>query len=179
MICFHGTTRKGLNSILNNSGVKPTSPWTVSDNDGAMYVWPSDKLENQYDFEEKETMVCHAFESAEIQAVFSQETEVFVLELEIDNDLLEDDYSCDNMSDVASLIDMNDFDKSMIKNVYKFKLNLWSFPFIVAGLLSNDCFNKYSVDPDLLEVAESLGEECYREPTEFYEFETLKLSDLI
>ena len=83
MKCFHGTTKKGLNAILNVDGYKPNSPWTVSDNDGAMYLWPQNKLEDQHDFEENDQMICHAFESAEIQAVIEDTTEIFVLEMEV------------------------------------------------------------------------------------------------
>lgn len=168
MKCFHGTTKKGLNAILNSDGYKPNSPWTVSDNDGAMYVWPENKLIDQYEFEEIDQMICHAFESAEIQAVVEDSTEVFVVELEIPDEMLEDDFSCENMADVASFIDMDSFSKEMIINVYKATLNKWNAPFVVANLLSNPNFNQWSLDEDLLSLAESLqNTDFYREPTEF------------
>ena len=171
MICFHGTTKKGLNSILNNAGIKPNAPWVCSESDGSMYVWPQDKLESSYDFEEKDQFICHAFESAEIQAVVADETEVFVIELNIPDDLLEDDYSCDNMSDVASVIDMSDFTTDMIVKVYSNTLNKWNAPFVISNLLSNQEFNTYSLDEDLLAAAEVIQQaEIDKEPTEFYDY---------
>ena len=44
MICYHGTTRKGLEAILNRDLEKPFAPWECCDNDGAMYFWPNDKI---------------------------------------------------------------------------------------------------------------------------------------
>ena len=168
MKCFHGTTKKGLNAILNAEGYKPNSPWTVSDNDGAMYLWPQNKLEDQHDFEENDQMICHAFESAEIQAVIEDTTEIFVLEMEVPDELLQDDFSCDNMADVASFIETGQFNKDMIVKVYTCKLNRWNAPFIIASLLNNPNFNQWAVDEDLLELAETLqGADFYRDPTEF------------
>jgi|TARA_A100001391_G_C5029018_1_gene267842 hypothetical protein len=175
MKCFHGTTKKGLNAILNSDGYKPNSPWTVSDNDGAMYVWPENKLAEQYDFEDIEQMIYHAFESAEIQAVVEDSTEIFVLEMEIPDQILEDDHSCDNMANIASFINMNDFSKNMIVNIYKTTLNKWNAPFIVANLLSNPNFNQWCLEEDLLSLAETLqNSDFYRDPTEF-DFELYKL----
>lgn len=170
MICYHGTTKKGLISILKNTGIKPISPWTASDQDGDMYVWPEDKLNNQMDYEEKDQFIIHAFESAEVQAILSKETDLFVLELDIPDHLLGDDLSCDNMADVASSLNISDFNKSMITGVFYHKVNIWSFPFIVKYLTGNPYFNKYAVDPDLLEVAENIDNDYHREPTEFWDF---------
>lgn len=175
MKCFHGTTKKGLNAILNADGYKPNSPWTVSDNDGAMYLWPADKLESQYDFEDLNQMIIHAFESAEIQAVIEDTTEIFVLELEIPDELLQDDFSCDNMADVASFIETGQFNKSMLVNIYTCKLNRWNAPFIIANLLGNPNFNQWAVDEDLLTLAETLQQgDFYRDTTE-YDFEEYTL----
>ncbi|MCP3681515.1 MAG: hypothetical protein GY861_02400 [bacterium] len=171
MKCFHGTTKKGLNAILANAGVKPNAPWVCSDNDGEMYVWPQNKLEDSYDFEEQEQFICHAFESAEIQAVVSEEVEVFVLEMDIPNDLLEDDYSCDNMADVASYLPMDDFTTDMIVKVYTYKLNKWNAPFVISNLLNNEHFNTYSIDENLLEAAEAIQQaKIYKDPIDFYDF---------
>ena len=172
MICFHGTTKKGLKAILSGVNHKPTNPWNVSDQDGAMYVWPSDKLKVQYDLEEEDQMICHAFESAEVQAVTSEEEDVFVMVLDIPDELLEDDFSCENMSDVASCINLTEFDKSMVVSVMTHKLNKWNAPFVISGLLSNPNFNSYSLDEGLLLAAESIAScEIYREPTEFYDYQ--------
>ncbi|CAM0050922.1 hypothetical protein VPHK460_0135 [Vibrio phage K460] len=177
MKCFHGTTKKGLNAILANAGVKPNAPWMCSDNDGEMYVWPQNKLEDSYDFEEHEQFICHAFESAETQAVVSDEVEVFVLEMDIPSNLLEDDHSCENMSEIASYLAMCDFETDMIVKVYRKTLNKWNAPFVIANLLGNEQFNTYSIDENLLEAAEAIQQaEIYKEPTEFYDFEEYKVN---
>lgn len=164
MKCFHGTTTKGYNAITKGgTESKPCSPWTVSDEDGCLYVWPQNKLEESYAYEDINQMIIHAFESSEIQAVFTQDRNLFVLELEIPDELLEDDYSCENMSDVASFIDSSNFDKNMIVKVYKCDFNIWKSPFIVKSLLCNVHFNKWSIDEDLLQVAENLCEDYYYE----------------
>ncbi len=171
MICYHGTTKKGLKAILSGANHKPTNPWDVSDQDGVMYVWPTDKLEAQYEYEDESQKVCHAFESAEVQAVTSDEEEVFVIVLDIPSGLLEDDYSCDNMSDVASTICMSDFTTDMIISVKAYKLNKWNSPFVVANLLQNEHFNTYAIDDGLLLAAETIAQgEFYKDPTEFYEY---------
>jgi hypothetical protein len=171
MKAFHGTTKKGLNAIL-NGGSKPNCPWTVSDNDGMTYVWPLDKLVSANALEDDDASyqteygIRQAFESAEIQAVMEESEAIFVIELDIPDELLEDDFSCENMDNVASVLHMNDFDLKFIKKVYIADLNKWSFPFIVSGLLQNEHFNRWAVDEQLVEIAESLTD-VYREPTEF------------
>lgn len=168
MICYHGTTKNGLRAILDNVGYKPTGPWSCSDNDGAMYLWPTNKLVEQYDFEDDSQMICHAFESAEIQAVVADETEIFVVVLDVPDQYLEDDYSCENMYNVASYIPISRFSKSMIQSVYKAQLNKWNAPFVISGLLRMELFNKYSISEGLLAVAEVISKsEVYRDPTEY------------
>jgi hypothetical protein len=143
-----------------------------SENDGEMYVWPQNKLEDSCDLEEHEQFVCHAFESAEIQAVVSDEVGVFVIEMEIPDNLLEDDYSCENMADVASYVTMDDFETGMIVHIYRKTLNKWNAPFVISNLLGNGQFNKYCIDENLLEAAEAIQQaEIYKDPTEFYDFE--------
>ncbi|MCP4985526.1 MAG: hypothetical protein GY928_05465 [Colwellia sp.] len=176
MICYHGTTKKGLKAILSGVNHKPNNPWCVSDQDGVMYVWPSNKLAEQYEHEDESQMICHAFESAEVQAVTSDETEVFVLLLDIPEDMLEDDFSCENMSDVASCINLQEFNKNMIVGIKSHKLNKWNAPFVLSGLLSNPNFNTYSLDDDLLQAAEVIATcEVYKDPTEFYDYDEYEI----
>ena len=177
MRCFHGTTSKGLHAILSKAGYKPNTPWTCSDNDGAMYVWPSNKIadmdlgeeltEDNQD-EVSERGINQAFESAQVQAVTCNDFDLYVIELEIDDNLLSDDFSCENMDSVASYINIGDFDLTMVKAIYSFRMNQWLAPQLVAGLLHNQYFNKWSIEPALLEVAETLQQlEHYSDPEEF------------
>ena len=163
MICFHGTTSKGLQAILSGDNFKPNSPWTVSDNDGSMYLWPAEKIAASFDqctVEEMEIIqdngITQAFESAQVQAITSEDFDLYVLELVIDTDLLQDDFSCENMSDAASFIDCDQFNKDMIKKVYHFKMNKWYAPILAASFLGNQYFNKWGLAPELLEIAEAL-----------------------
>lgn len=158
MRCYHGTTKKGLNAILSGEGIKPNSPWTCSDKDGAMYVWPEYKIEEVFKLEGEKSMVMHAFESAEVQAVTSGEVDIFCIILDIPDRLLKDDHSCEVMSDISSYIGVEELSLDMIVSIKTFKLNKWHAPFVVSDLLSNPYFNTYSIEPYLLEAAQMLSE---------------------
>ncbi len=173
MKCYHGTTKNGLRAILANYNHKPTNPWSVSDQDGAMYVWPLNKIDG-YNGDEIDTTedrgLSQAFESSQIQAVHSEDYNLYVLELEIDDESLEDDYSCENMADLASFIPISEFNKDMIKKVYHYKMNKWHAPFVISGLLDNSNFNTYSIDESLLEVSQTLRDQSiYNEDIYIFE----------
>lgn len=155
MICFHGTTSKGLAAIKANDGFKPNNPWCCSDNDGAMYVWPTNKLDEP---DELEIGIRMGFESAQVQAVTSNDFELYVLVIDVPDEILEDDYSAENMESSASYLNMTDFDYAMVKKIYTVKMNPWHSPFVLSGLLNNDHFNKYSVDEALLAVAKNVAD---------------------
>lgn len=152
MKCFHGTTLRGFEAIKNKAGHKPNNPWSCSYNDGAMYFWPMNKL----DEEDEDLGIRQAFESAQVQAAVSEDFELYVLEVEVPDELLEDDYSAENMDSVASYINMSDFDYKMVVKVYKVEMNPWFAPIIISMLLNNTHFNRYSVGENLLRVAESM-----------------------
>jgi len=169
MKCYHGTTAKGLKAMLKGIKSKHTNPWSVSDNDGLMYVWPEDKLINGYDYEEESQFIYQAFESAQIQALVTQEEMLYCVVLEIGDEILQDDYSCENMDSIASTIYISEFDTNMIVKIYECKQNKWHFPIILKGLLKNEYFNKYSIEESLLQVAEALPDDLYLDETrEFY-----------
>lgn len=166
MKCFHGTTKKGLAAILSGDNHKPTSPWVCSDNDGAMYFYPIDKvisvngLEDEYDDGPEQALMYayeSAFSSAMIQAVTSLETELYVITCEIPDELLEDDYSCENMADIASYIEQGEFSLGFIEEIHTVKINQYRLPYDAAMLLRNDLFNKWALDGDLLEMAEAIA----------------------
>lgn len=172
MICFHGTTTKGLQCILDNVGSKPFAPWVCSEDDGMMYVYPLNKVaENHCTEDEEETIsrgLDSAFESAQIQCAIAQEETMYVLVLDIPDNLLEDDCSCENMSDVASMLEMTEFNTSMVKSVYECSFNKWYAPFVLVGILDNPQFNVDCLDKPLLDLAERLRE------TEYFMYELLE-----
>jgi len=157
MKCFHGTTLRGLEAIKNNEGYKPSAPWSCSDNDGVMYLWPLDKIDD----EDELNGIQQAFESAQVQASVMEDFELYVLEVEVPDELLEDDCSAENMESIASYIDMSDFDYKMVVKVYKVKMNPWLAPVVIAALLDNPHFNKYAVGESLMAVAEALPSDTW------------------
>lgn len=165
MLVYHGTTAQGLQNIINGSEEKHVSPWTVSDNDGIMYVYPSDKVAREHgldleeDFEEVQQYARQAcFEQAQLQVLCNDETEIFVIEFDIDESLLEDDYSCDNMAGIASCFNMGEFDASSIQSIVKHTVNIYHKPFIAAPVLHNPNFNVAALDPALLAAAETIAD---------------------
>lgn len=159
--CYHGTTKKGLRALLSGEGFKPTSPWTVSDQDAAMYVWPTYKIISSNGLEDspeesEDWGIRQAFEAAEVQVITTDEDKLYTLVLNIPKDLLEDDYSCANMADVASYLSCDDFSKDFIESILESKFNIWRKPYLAMCLLDNPYFNKWALDEDLLEMAEAL-----------------------
>ncbi len=162
MICFHGTTQQGLKNILLGENEKHVSPWVVSDNDGAMYLYPLDKLVSSHEIDCSEEAfqmgVITSLESAIIQTCMNNETVIYSLVLNIPDELLVDDYSCENMADIASYIECNEFDPSMIIGVYKETLSIWDKPSILSNVRGLAYFNTSEVDEHLLNLAESLAD---------------------
>lgn len=162
MICFHGTTTEGLKAILNGDTDKPNSPWSCSDNDGAMYFYPISKVARSNDLSDIEDLmhegVSMALDNASLQSLFNDDTELFVIVCNIPKHLLEDDYSCENMADIASFTSCSDWDNRYIKQVFKLDLNKWLKPCLASQVLHNSQFNKWGLDENLLQIAELMSE---------------------
>lgn len=162
MLCFHSTgSIHSLNAILKGDmSRKSETVWDVSDNDGCFYVYPKDKLIDSYGYEEddKDSMINLVFENGIIQTVCNDGDKAYVIELDIPDELLQDDYSCSNMSDIASFIECDDFDTSMIKTVYQKEVSIYFKPFIVMSLIDNKNFTDMYIDDNLLLVADSLAD---------------------
>lgn len=186
MLTFHGTTSKGLQAILNSDGYKPSAPWTCSDNDNSMYLWPSNKIASMEGYCENDDLddiisrgIQQGFESAQIQAITSEDFELYVLMLEIDESILQDDFSCDNMSEIASFIDCDQFSGSMVKKVFHFKMNKWFAPILASQLLRNEYFNKWALSPELLTLAENLqNSEIYLDELYQFDYKSIELPSL-
>ncbi len=182
MICYHGTTAKGLRAILSGENHKPNMPWNVSDQDDCMYLWPADKIAGEWELTNEEPEYAAdqgrrlAFESAQVQALVSEDFTLYALELLVDPDDLEDDYSCENMSSEASYITLGQFHPVMIQRVFKLEMNKWHAPFVAAGLLGNDYFNQCCLSTTLEAAAKAIkAQEVYLEEVhEFDDFEEVK-----
>lgn len=135
MKCFHGTTQENFVNLL-NGGDKPSGAWNCSDMDGCFYVYPVSKF---YDIEEMDDEqitdegIKNALDSASITAAYQMKSQkIIILELDIPDEELQDDWSCENMSDVASFTEY--FDKEWIKKVYVTDFNAMYAPFFVPSL---------------------------------------------
>lgn len=135
MKCFHGTTQENFVNLL-NGGDKPSGAWNCSDMDGCFYVYPASKF---YDVEEMDNEqitdegIKNALDSASVTAAYQMKSQkIVILELDIPDEELQDDWSCENMSDVASFTEY--FDKEWIKKVYVTDFNAMYAPFFVPSL---------------------------------------------
>lgn len=172
MKVVHGTTKEGLDAIKNKTG-KISGLWECSTTDSYTYVWPFDKVAKEYDCdnenETRERAIQLAFESAQVQAVNSDFDKIYVLELEIPDELLENDESCENMQ-MASCFDSVCWDDVTIINIYENDFNMFYKPFIVCNLLNNDYFTWYDLDEKLVILAKALqGKDIFID--ELYEFD--------
>ena len=135
MKCFHGTTQENFVNLI-NGGDKPSGAWNCSDMDGCFYVYPVSKfydVENLDDEQIIDEGIKNALDSASITAAYQMKSQkLVILELDIPEDDLQDDWSCENMSDVASFTEY--FDKEWIKKVYTTKFNAMYAPFFVPNL---------------------------------------------
>jgi hypothetical protein len=137
------------------------SPWMCSDNDGLMYFYDAENLIESEGLEDDiesqlYLLQSRAYDSASIQCAISCEASFVILELNIDDELLERDYSCENMSGIAVYTDCDNVNPSMVVNKWCGNFNIWHSPFIVASLLKNNYFNECVVDDALLRMAKTL-----------------------
>nr|DAJ98496.1 MAG TPA: hypothetical protein [Caudoviricetes sp.] len=151
MKCFHGTTQENFLNLI-NGGEKPTGAWNCSDMDGYFYVYPVSKFCDVEEMDEEQITnegLRNALDSATITAAIQMKTQnIVILELEIPEDELQDDWSCENMSDIASFTEH--FDKDWVKKVYTTEFNAMYSPFFVPNLQNR---NLGYIDEKLEEVA--------------------------
>lgn len=159
MKCYHGTTLKNFVNLL-NGGNKPEGIWNCSYMDDCFYVYPMDKVINSECLEDEEESYIrdrclqNALESGLITAAFQMESQdVIVIELEIPDEELEDDYSCDNMSGVASFTGY--FDKDWIIGIHSTYFNSMYAPFFVPSHTNR---NLGYVDSELMGIAKVIQE---------------------
>lgn len=122
---FHGTTVENAIDMVKYDFLSSTikdCTWTCSDDTG-VYLWSLDKfieIGEMEDDESTDRIICQAFESAQVTAATSGtlKTGLVVFEFEIDSHLVEDDWSCENMADQASVIDNDDLSIDNIKTIH-------------------------------------------------------------
>ena len=166
---FHGTTIKSFkNMVSGNFATKADYIWTCSD-DEFLYLWDlkkhhklesgNDKNELEYSIER---IIQQAFESAKIASAISnaKENELVVIEFSIDESLIEDDVSCENLSE-ASRINIDDIDVKNIKNVYIAENGYLPSMrrLYVMGLIDNQYFNDENFLQVELDMIRNLSEQ--------------------
>lgn len=169
MRAFHGTTYENFINLI-KGGDKPSGAWSVSDKDGMFYVYPLDKLLTEFlgcddlkdvseeDWEQAISQgLYNALASGCFTAAMAMKTQkIVVLELDIPDEDLDDDFSCENMAHIASCA--YGFDKDWIKNIHSAEFHAMYSPFFVPDL-DNDCRNNY---PEELEIIiKYLGDGVY------------------
>lgn len=158
MRVFHGMTEKAFKAYLSGSDESGIiGPWTCSDNDGNAYLYPIEHGFNECstDCEDEAANFCiqAAKESATIQAAINDDGKVFVFDMTIPDELLEVDYSCENMQfcRFTSIEVFREYAKNA--HIHNFSINRALHIFRVAGLIHNCEFNSASIDPELYEAA--------------------------
>lgn len=160
---FHGMTRKAFEAFKAGKGKSELiTPWSVSDNDGCMYFYSAAKIKNEYcnegDTDEiLQYGIDNAYSSGSIQAAMSGDNEVIVLCLNLSDVCYSDDYSCENMAYIADYANCDSVQMQHVIKAYSLPYVQYMAPFTIAGLLNNNYFNTYDVDPTLLKFAEQIS----------------------
>lgn len=167
-IVTHGTTLDGFKAIMGNKGKQGLpAPWTVSDNDNQMYFYDAVAVSEEWGDEySPEPAQRQSSEQAVLQLCSGgYGGTVVVLTCDIPDDLLEQDYSCDNMEN-ARCIPCDSFDPSWIVEIHTREVDQWVIPLHLACILDNSMFNTSQIPETLLTLAQAVGyNDC------IYEFE--------
>jgi hypothetical protein len=170
---YHGTTLENVQAIM-AGGSKNSPTWSCSD-DHYLYLWSAEKIGDDG------CPIMRALESAQITAAIAgKDAKLVVLELTIDDELVEDDWSCENMADEASCIHFDDFKVDMVDDeVYYSEFSGYLSPFVLSTLLENQWFDSHSVSKSLMLVARALqGQEIFIEEAWEFDYEAATLKDL-
>ena len=103
----HGMCESSYKRFMNNEG-KQSGPWTVSDRDNLTYLYSVGKamLEDYADDNECTLNIIQdeAIASAIFQCTLKGEQFLYVLFCNVDPNIVDDDFSCENMEHVADCI---------------------------------------------------------------------------
>lgn len=154
---FHATTKENYERIK-KEGFKPQNQiWSCS-NDEMVYFYDLEKLEDEC--EGKDGVILRAIESGQITAAIqgSKHPEIYIFEIQIKDIYVEDDYSCENMVDLASEVDYEDLNNfGKVVNVYESKaFNPHLRFFYIANLVETNeyinSFNLSSIEMDACHI---------------------------
>ena len=167
---YHGTTREHAENIL-NGGAKIGCTWLVSDDD-YLYLWDAKKVTEEWD-DDGDAAIRMAFESAQITAAASQEPqrELVVLEFKIPQKYIEEDGSCDNMTDSGAVAVRLDDYKKYHTGTFVCRHNPRLDVFVLAQVAQNDYFSTAELDDDTLDAIKVLRD-TYLET--LYEFDWVR-----
>lgn len=161
---YHGTTVESAIELLSD-GIKERAIWNCSE-ENDLYVWEENETyEANYGDDEdvtNEAAIRNAFESGKCALAFSVDPQkiAVVLEFDFPLEVLENDYSCDNMAGSgAKVVDLEPHEYlQYLKSIKWRRHNHHTDIFTLASLCGNPNFNKYEVDAQTLILAESITE---------------------
>lgn len=181
MRAFHGTSFEHAKAMIQSDfkSDKESCTWHCSD-DRNLYVYPMNKVyAERFQRGEAEEYECihaacleRAAESGQINAAFHNSAygNIVVFEFNFPRDLMEDDYSCDNMSSIASCVAFEDIKPEHVKNVYLIDSYSPSLRlFVLAGLSQNKelaYINLIPAEQTMLERV--VNSDCYLDPEDLY-----------
>lgn len=133
-IFYHGTTLENAREIITNGFSFDKTNWIVSEN--GVYFWDGERLD------EDGNPVDRAYENA-IFALARGGTKCAILGVEIDDELVSDDFSCENMDGAVVC-----FETGLHKNIKEIwvspDLSLFRVFFIKMALGMDLCNNDFS-----------------------------------
>ena len=118
---YHGTSKESYDNIIKNGfSSDKKMVWNCSYEEG-MHFFDIRKGDGDNIKDKINDCIYNGFFSAGISASVqnSLSNELYVFELSIDSDFIEDDYSCKNMSEIASYVDCEYLKLSDITAIYK------------------------------------------------------------
>lgn len=156
MILYHGTTLSGLKAILSGNPTKVCRPWRVK-TDNHMYFYGADRPEAWEDrYPPIDNPIDAAFTSAKIQSCYTNDNDVFVIECEVPDELVEDDMSVAVAETLYYQVLLSNFKPEFIKRTYHKHVNPYTKPEIVMGFYENGCANLSELPEDLLSYVEQV-----------------------
>lgn len=174
---YHGTSADNLESILKYGlSTDEIKIWSCSND--AVYLWDAieaAELDGYDEYQANEYGFRMANESGQIACSIAKDCRVVVLKIELDENLVEPDYSCENMADrgakcVCSNITLDNITEIHVSN----DLSLLKGYFIC--MLSNNEYNSCEFTPLELMVANCFKESYILEELDSYiEFTQLEI----
>ena len=153
MIVYHGTTKSNLKRIIEGKG-KGVGPWALGDINKMYFV----DLKSPKSYKSKKVdpskAIGKAFDQANLQACMNEDIDLYVLECDIPQHLIEPDESFEDANDCQ--INVKDFCLSFIKKIHHIKINKYCKPRYLIGMWENGCCNRDKVPLDLREYVDKV-----------------------